>query len=141
MTLERVYAVWDYWDGIRSGFADFRGSPHYFAATWEESSDDHAPVFTLVPVSRHTIELVSEHSAIFLRWLASFHRGDATEASHPKVAGQDHRYTELEREIRAATNPTQQAPHRMLGRFEVLPGQEHVPPGMMRDVGVEWSEP
>lgn len=59
MTLERVYAVWDYWDGIRSGFADFRGSPHYFAATWEESSDDHAPVFTLVPVSRHTIELVS----------------------------------------------------------------------------------
>lgn len=141
MPLERVYAVWDYWDGIRTGFADFHGSPHYFAATWSEVSEDRTPLFTLTPASQHVIELVAEHTAIFLSWLTAFHRGEATEASHPAVAGQNDRYAELEREIHAAIDSTKVIAHRLLGRFEVLPGQEHLPPGMMREVGVEWSEP
>jgi hypothetical protein len=45
MTLERVYAVWDYWDGIRCGFADLRGSPHYFAAPSDDKRQDYSEVF------------------------------------------------------------------------------------------------
>lgn len=141
MTRERVYATWDYWDGIRSGFADFRGTPHYFAATWAESDEDYTHVFELTPVSQETIALVAEHSAIFDAWAKAFRRGEATETSHPAVAGQNDRFVELEQTIHSAIAATEAARRRMVGRFEALPGQEHLPPGVFREVAVEWSEP
>lgn len=27
---EQVYVVWNLWDGVRSGIADYDGAPHFF---------------------------------------------------------------------------------------------------------------
>ena len=34
MALESVHAVWDYYDGILTGVADYHGLPHYFEREW-----------------------------------------------------------------------------------------------------------
>jgi len=141
MALERVYAVWDYWDGIRCGFADCYGRPHYFDARWDEASDDYSEVFELTAVSPATIELVMEQAKIFRSWSNAFHRGEATRESHPALPGQNDHYAHLAQTIRAAIGSAKLAPRTMRGRFEAIPGQDHLPPGVIRSVRVEWSEP
>jgi hypothetical protein len=140
MALEHVYAVWDYWDRIRSGFADFRGMPHYFESPWDESSDDCSDVFVLTPVSSATIELVVEQAEIFRSWAIAFHRGEVTEGSHPALPGQNDRYAQLNQAIRTVVGVAKPLAHPMRGRFETI-ARHHLPPGIIRDVCVEWSEP
>lgn len=52
MGYERVYAVWDLYDGVRTGIADLEGMPHYFASQLDESADDYADSFKLYPERR-----------------------------------------------------------------------------------------
>jgi hypothetical protein len=141
MAFEHVYAVWDYWDGIRSGFAYFQGAPHYFAALWDESADDYENDFQLTPVSPEIMRLVSEHCEIFRSWSMAFHRGQTTNASHPALPGQNERYAYLDHAIRVAITSANVSQPRVRGRFEALPNQQDLPPGVLREVCVEWSEP
>jgi hypothetical protein len=45
VAFEPVCVVWDWYDGIRSGIAEFLGKPHVFHCEWDESSDDYAETF------------------------------------------------------------------------------------------------
>jgi hypothetical protein len=38
MTFEAVHAVWDYFDGPRTGLADYRGRPHYFVCKFDTAA-------------------------------------------------------------------------------------------------------
>lgn len=49
---ERVYTVHDYWDGPRSGFADFGGVPHAYRSLWLDDLDEWDPDrFELSPIA------------------------------------------------------------------------------------------
>ena len=72
MPTEQVYAVWDYWDGIRSGVADFEGKPVHFEQEWSEEADDYSSTFRLKPVSSAALAEVLEQSQIFRSWEISF---------------------------------------------------------------------
>jgi len=139
-TFGRVYAVWDYFDGVRSGFADYHGVPHYFEALFDEGESDHELRFKLIAVSKQTIALVVEQWEIFRSWERQFHAGEVSEGTHPAAPGQNSRYTELERMIRDTLRDSP-ATCEVLGAFHARPNQECRPKGSLRELDVEWSEP
>lgn len=138
--MEPVYAVWDYYDGIRAGFANFRGAPHYFEALWHESDDVYTPTYQLKRVDEQTIDLVLQHSEIFRAWEAEFHGGNVPESTHPGLPGQNARYAELEDAIHTRLASAKVTERCVVGKFDVLPGQEHLPRGVTREVVVQWSD-
>jgi len=39
---EQVYAIWDIYDGVRTGIADFNGAPQYVASQFDEEAGDYS---------------------------------------------------------------------------------------------------
>lgn len=58
--MEKVHSVWDFYDGPRTGIADYNGSPHYFACTWDVVSDDYGESYSLSPIDAETLALALE---------------------------------------------------------------------------------
>ena len=103
MEAERVYAVWDYYDGIRSGIADYLGNPHHFEQDWSCSDwQEDFPTFQLKPITEAVFADAVEQSEIFCRWEEKFHRGEVPRDSHPRMPGQNAKYQELEERLQAA---------------------------------------
>jgi hypothetical protein len=84
---ERVYTVMDYYDVPRSGFAEFRGVPHAYRAIWSVDLDDWDSErrYHLSPIPAETLALALEDWEIWQRWLAAYHQGQTTGASHPSL--------------------------------------------------------
>ncbi|HST59440.1 MAG TPA: hypothetical protein VLK84_12135, partial [Longimicrobium sp.] len=74
---ERVYIIHEYYDGPRSGFADWGGVPHAFLSLWRDDLDDWDPDhrFLLCPVSAEILELALEDWAIWGRWEDAYQAG------------------------------------------------------------------
>jgi hypothetical protein len=140
MATERVYAVWEYYDGIRSGVADFRGEPHYFEQPWSEQLDDYLPTFLLKAISQSTLIEVLEQAQIFRDWEAAFHRGEVEQDTHPGLPGQNPRYAELEATLKAKLAEPDLVCKHAQGLFSVLPDQAPRPLGVLREVQVEWQD-
>src|SRR5688572_206277 len=80
---ERVYTVMDFYDGPRSGFADFGGAPHAYRSIWREDLDDWDPDdrFELSPVAGETLALALEDWAIWRRWEEAFYAGETVDTT------------------------------------------------------------
>ena len=105
---ERCYTITDWYDGPRSGIADFRGEPHLYQC----ESGDEVPgywldTFLLMPVDREAFALALEDYAIYLRWEAACRAGTATENTHPALPEDRRRHDEIERSLagRLALDP------------------------------------
>jgi hypothetical protein len=72
---ETVHTVGDYWDGPRSGIADYHGIPHTYLCEWSEEEDDWSDVFRLLPISRETFRLEMEAWALSRKWRDAFEAG------------------------------------------------------------------
>ena len=94
---ERVHTVMDFYDGPRSGFADFDGVPHAYRSIWREDLDDWDPEdrFELSPVSNETLSLALEDWAIWRRWEEAFYAGETPHATHPALPDDRARHAEL----------------------------------------------
>jgi len=139
MAFERVYTVDDYYDGPRSGITEYCGQPHHYRCEWDEAKSNYAASFLLMPVDAETLALATEQWAIWREWEAAFHRGEVPQSTHPGRAGTNRRYDELQAKIadRIARQPTQAV--RACPVFRV-PDQANLPPGVMRELEVEWTE-
>jgi hypothetical protein len=139
MTIERVYAIWDYYDGIRTGIADFMGVPHYFEQEWSEQEQDYLPIFSLKPIAQSTLIQVLEQWQIFRAWELAFHRGELEQSTHPGLPGQNARYAELESVLKSTLADSSSARQCARGEFSLVPDQPSMPKGVMREVQVEWQ--
>jgi hypothetical protein len=94
---ERVYTVLDFWDGPRSGFADFDGAPHAYRSIWRDDLGDWDPGrrFELSPISAEVLALALEDWAIWRRWEEAFYAGDTTTETHPALPVDQPRHSEL----------------------------------------------
>ena len=138
MAFERVYAIWDFYDGIRSGVADYERSPHYFEQEWNRENDDYAETFTLKSIDEDTLALVLEQWDIFRTWEGALQRGEVPPDTHPGLPGKRARYAELEAALNSRIAAQQPSPARVYAKFETLPNQHTLSHGVMRDVQVEW---
>jgi hypothetical protein len=140
MTFERVYTIWDYYDGPRSGLADYRGRPHYYECSWNDAADDWNESYLLTPVESETLTLALEQWGIWRQWEHAHQRGEASSDTHPALSGQDSRYHELEAILKSRIDATSAASLRARGIFQPRPDQAELPKGVIVELEVEWSD-
>ena len=95
MGFERVY-TYEYYDGPRSGFAEYSGKPHYYQCEWNEGENDYADTFIVTPIDDETLSLALEQWAIWEEWERKFRRREVPQSTYPGMPGQHQRYGELE---------------------------------------------
>lgn len=139
MKYERVHAVWDYCDGIRTGIADLDGAPHYFVSQFDEAADDYSEWFRLYPVDTEFMERAMRNWAIWQAWERRFHRGEAKLETHPGNGGINLEYDELKFWLDQKVKQLQAVPTLYRAKSRAVPGQEAMPEGMLRQLEVAWS--
>ncbi|MEQ1617354.1 MAG: hypothetical protein ABL883_03290 [Terricaulis sp.] len=139
MSFERVHTIRDIYDGVRTGTADFGGSPHYFASLYGDRVDDYVDHFRLYRVNAQFMERELAHWAIFRAWEAKFHRGLAPLETHPGHGGVDAVYDELSRWLDEQIKLRDPKSSLQTATFRALPGQAHLPGGILRELEVAWA--
>ena len=138
MAFERVYTVWDYWDGPRSGIAKYRGQAHYFRSEWNESEGDYAETCLLTPIGQETLTLAMDQWSIWRAWESAFHRGEVSESTHPALV--DLRYKRLEKTIKDLISNDRHEVSLAVPAFRSRSGQASAPVGVMCELEVEWTD-
>ena len=133
----RVYMVWDYYDGVRSGIADYDGQPHYFECQFDTDADEFSDRYDLYRISDETLELALEQWAIYRDWELRFHSGSEPHETHPGHGGIDGRYDELERLVRS-TIKKNSISATVDGVFRPIEDQPELPVGCLRELEVDW---
>jgi len=139
MTFEKVQTVGVYWDGVRTGTANFRGAPHYFDCRFDEGADEYSDVYQLYPVDSEFMERELRLWAIFRAWEDSFHRGLLSVETHPGHGGVDQEYDDLRRWMDNSIRLLEPLPEQHTATFRVAAGQESVPRGVLRELEVAWT--
>jgi hypothetical protein len=140
MGYETVHTVWDYYDGPRSGIADFEGRPHYYNSEWDDNRNNYAAdIFTIMPVDEETFSIALEQWKIWQEWEFAFHGGEVSEKTHPGIPGNHPKYEELEGILKRRISDSISERKRVFAKFRAHQGQTHSPIGVMRDLEVEWT--
>ena len=134
---DRVYMVWDYYDGVRSGIADYDGKPHYFECPFDDEADEYGDSYELYSISDETLELALEQWAIYRAWELKFHSGKESHDPHPGHGGVDSRYDELEDLIHRSLKVKPVAAS-VTGIFTPKKDQPELPVGCIRELEVDW---
>jgi hypothetical protein len=113
-----VHIVLNYWDGPREGVADYRGTPHYFRALFDEKRDEWSDVFLLSPLDLVTYRLLIERNEIWQRWLEAYETGATTIDSHPALPQDTNRSKELDEIIERKIKIDPSTAIRLKGSFE-----------------------
>jgi hypothetical protein len=141
MAFERVYTVWDYYDGPRSGIATYSGLPHYYSCEWNEGKGDYGDTFVLTPIDQDTFALAMEQWAIWRAWEDAFHRGEVPQSTHPELPGSHPRYAELEAILKPRISSLTNLHRRASAVFRsLLPTQVEAAAGQIQELEVEWTD-
>lgn len=137
---ERVYTISQWYDGPRTGAADFRGAPHHFRSLYLDTPDwdPHEDRFELTPLTATALEWIVQADALYQRWDTARRRGalppaareDALPEDAPLVFPEDReRYETLERQLAAYLTANRERAFVVHGAFA------------SRSLGVHWSDP
>jgi hypothetical protein len=128
--IETVYTVHDWYDGPRSGAADYQGTPYWYRSIYLDNAEYNRDEdrFELTPLVRDALEWDLERDSIFSRWDAARKSGvlmwkDGDEEGFGALPEEMGRYRDLNRKIKdylAANAPT------LLVRGEFEPGCKKV---------------
>jgi len=136
---ERVHAIWDLYDGVRTGIADLNDVPHYFASLYDEGADDYSDNFRLFPVSSEFMRSAMRNWVIYRAWDRRFRIGETDLTTHPGHGGINAEYDQLKSWLNDQIASLQALPTLYRAHFRELPDQESLPSGMLRDLEVVWS--
>lgn len=120
---EIVHTMTDYYDGPRSGIANYRGKPHIYESLFSDALEN-SDVFLLQPIDEETFRLAMEDWSIWCRWERAFHSRQTTQDTHPSLPQDRARHDELEAILTPRLHIEDARAFRARGRFEVhTPGQ------------------
>jgi hypothetical protein len=133
---EPVYLVLVYQDDIRSGIADYHGSPHYFAEHFDEARDDYTGIFSLSSVEQSIVEVANEAQAIEQRFWTAYYAGERDMPDElPRVLAEDReRYLVLQRLLDQVQRTSTSAGIQVTARFASKPS----PGSALSQVFVTW---
>ena len=147
---EPVLTVEDYFDGIRSGVAEYRGKAHCCQSVWDDAKQDWAgewrgrsylSYFWLKPVPPGVLESVLEGWAIWCRWHAAFHDGRTDISTHPALPEDRARHKVLQVLLEPLCKVDPASALRQVGEIRRARGaQEGKFPGGGYPLEVRWSE-
>ena len=94
--MEKVYVENDWYDGPRSGVADFEGKPYRFQANFDDLKG-FEDTFKLYPISEEELQLEIEQWCIFVEWNKKYEAGEVGTETHPGHKGINKRYDEIQK--------------------------------------------
>ena len=115
---ETVHTMTGYYDGPRSGIANFRGRPHIYESLFQDAPDS-SDVFLLQPIDEETFRLAVEDWTIWGRWERAFHSRQTTQDTHPALPEDRARHDELETVLKPRLHIEDARAFKVRGRFEV----------------------
>lgn len=86
-----VHFITDWWDGPKSGIADFNNEPHYFERKFDTELDDWTDLFFLRPLTAEEYLLQEESYRIFLEWI----NDKKSNQPHPALNPENYRFHEI----------------------------------------------
>ena len=92
---EEVFTVLEYYDGPRTGIANFSGKPHFYDCIWDEARNNYSNRFRLTLIPDHIFDLALEDWSIGERWRSAFRAGETTLESHAALPKDTKRYDEI----------------------------------------------
>jgi hypothetical protein len=124
---EDVYTVDDWYDGPRTGFAQYRGAPHHYRSLYLDYNDwdTDEDRFELIPVSADVLAAALEADAIFGRWDIARKSGeivwtvDTPESEFGALAKDRDRYAIVRAVIEQYAEPGHPAGFVVRGKFEL----------------------
>ena len=134
---QKVHVIWELYDGVRSGIADYNELPHYFKCIFD---GDYTDRFELYPISESTLDLAIEQWEIFREWESKYHRGHEVIANHPAGPNGNERYCNIESILKEIISQLGDPVVIAIPQFEVLPGQDDLPDGILRKMSVRWEK-
>ena len=137
MRTEPLLVVWEYHGGIRAGFANYKGTPHFFEQVWEEL--DYGTKFILKPVSPEIVEMARTAREIFTAWEARRALGKEDMTSRPDIPGKHPRYWKLYSRVVEALRATAPLREPASARIHLLNNADHVLPGTHHSYSIEWD--
>jgi hypothetical protein len=138
MPFERVFMVWDIYDGARSGLACLRGKPHYFDCEIDRVHGGYTDIYQLWPIDEELLTLATAQWQLYRAWELRFHSGDVPLETHPGHRGQNARYDDLEDEIHRRLSLLGTPTCRALADFRACAHQPELPAGCLRELEVQW---
>jgi len=120
MHTEPLHVVWEYDRGVRAGFANYKGTPHYFEQVWEEL--DYGSQFILKPVTPEIVEMARTAREIFSAWEARRAMGKEDMTSRPDIPGKHPPYWKLYSKVTETLRAT--APLRQPANARILPPRD-----------------
>lgn len=109
----------DYYDGPRSGIANYGGVPHvYESLFWDMQGVPD--VFLLQPLDDETFQLAMEDWTIWCRWERAFHSGQTTIDTHPALPADRARHNELASILEPRLRIQPEKAQRLRGTFDIL---------------------
>lgn len=127
---ERVFTMTEYYDGPRSGIANFGGRPHAYDSAYGDQ-------YELRAVDDDTFRMAVEDWGIWLRWEDAFYAGTATQDSHPALPVDRARHDELAPVLWARLDALPGPAIRARAVFRPGAGHEHG--GRGRWLEVQWT--
>lgn len=94
--IETVHTVTGYWDGPRSGIANYEEVPHAYEVLFEEVTDEWSDIYWLMPIDNETFLLALEDWMIWKRWEHSYYSGETSLETHPALPEDKERHMQLQ---------------------------------------------
>ena len=136
---EPVLMIWDIYDGVRTGLAEYDGRPHYFKCLWDEPNENYSERFELSPIDATFLNAATQQWKIYREWELKFHTGMVTLETHPGHRGTNQKYDELEDEVNLAIKKLVPLKDKFIPKFRALPNQDTLPTGVLRELEVKWN--
>ncbi len=135
---ERVFAIFDYQDGPRSGIANYHGEPYFFDSGFDEVRDRFSDIFSLIHLEPDVFEAAMENWRIFLRWRAAFDAGKVNRDTHPALREDRAKYEETRQILDHALSAGKNESIRVTGEFD--PVGDSIPRDVLTPWQVKWTE-
>lgn len=139
MEFEPVLMVWDYYDGPRTGVAEYHGREHYFKCVWDQANNNYSNSFNLSPIETSFLKLAKRHWAIWREWEVRFHSGQAPQETHPGNRGMNPEYDDLEDQLEDIIKNLTRLPRMFNADFRAIPNQDDLPKYVMRNLEARWT--
>jgi len=134
MQYERIYFIWDIYDGPRTGVADYLGFPHFFERTFDDGTDEYENWFSLNPISVEVLKRAMLHWSVYRDFHFQYRSGAASQDAHP---GNDDNYQKEGAELEKAFRNQKPLTGKFIGNFRWLEVEDDLPPG--EDQEVFWQ--
>ena len=135
-----MFTVDEYYDGPRTGVANFRGEPHFYECIFEENRSDYSNLFQLTPIDQKTFELALAAWRIWRKWEIAYHEGKVKWESHPALQVDTAKYRKMTRRLEGLLKTDPQKSITRIGQFAPIANQK-LPKGVLFYFQVRWSRP